>query len=312
MISPSPTGTVGGIDGAGIAVETRREALGRFLRERRESLAPEQVGIASHRGRRTPGLRREEVAFLADIGVKWYARLEAGDEINPSAATLAGIAVALRLSAAELEYLLNLAGLRQPLFSSPDTETMPDPLAALISRSHGIAVKVGDRVLTPILWNTLADAIYGYSAFEDPIERNSLVRALYDPVFIAFLGAEREQLIFNAVGMFRLNYTSPSPSPFTAALYERVKDHPLFTWAWKRRVISNELTSSQLTVREHALVGRLNLYAADFNTPMRSDLFVRMNAPADDQTAAKFARLEQAAHEKPDFARPRLTVESAG
>ena len=73
-------------------------------------MAPEQVGITSRRGRRTPGLRREEVAFLADIGVKWYARLEAGEDVHPSAATLTGVAFALRLSSAELEYVLELAG----------------------------------------------------------------------------------------------------------------------------------------------------------------------------------------------------------
>src|SRR5579862_4258541 len=94
--------------------ETSRQALGRFLRERRERIAPEAVGIASRRNRRTPGLRREEVAFLAEIGVKWYARLEAGDEIHPSAATLTGIAVALQLSNVELEYMLELAGLLRP------------------------------------------------------------------------------------------------------------------------------------------------------------------------------------------------------
>ena len=108
------------------ANETRHEALGHFLRQRREAVAPAQVGILSHRGRRTPGLRREEVAFLADIGVKWYARLEAGEEIHPSEATLAGIAAALQLSSAEFEYVRDLASLRSPLPSvsrSGDADT---------------------------------------------------------------------------------------------------------------------------------------------------------------------------------------------
>ena len=121
--------------------ETSRQALGRFLRERRERTKPEAVGISSTRGRRTPGLRREEVAFLADIGVKWYARLEAGDEIHPSAATLTGIAIALRLSNAELEYVLELAGVRQPQATSSKIDlTMPEPVSALLnnlSRSRG-------------------------------------------------------------------------------------------------------------------------------------------------------------------------------
>ena len=115
------------------ATESPREALARFLRKRRETITPEQVGMSSRRGRRTPGLRREEVAFLADIGVKWYARLEAGDEIHPSESTLAGIAAALQLSSAEFEYMLDLAGLRHSLPSSTEVRTtLPEPILALL------------------------------------------------------------------------------------------------------------------------------------------------------------------------------------
>jgi len=126
-----------------IDFEPRRQALGHFLRERRASLTPEQVGISSQRGRRTPGLRREEVAFLADIGVKWYARLEAGDDIHPSEATLTGIAVALRLSTTEFEYMLDLAGLRRPPFNdSSQTKTPPETLRAFVGGIHGAAAAV--------------------------------------------------------------------------------------------------------------------------------------------------------------------------
>ena len=126
---------------------SRREALGHFLRERRAEIAPDAVGIASRRGRRTPGLRREEVAFLADIGVKWYARLEAGDEVHPSAATLTGIAFALRLSSAELEYILELAGLKQPLASTAEVDvTIPRQISALVTSIHGVAATICDRI----------------------------------------------------------------------------------------------------------------------------------------------------------------------
>lgn len=278
---------------AEIAGETRRQELGRFLRDRRESLSPELVGISSQRGRRTPGLRREEVAFLADIGVKWYARLEAGDEIHPSAATLRGIAAALRLSSAEVEYMLDLSGLGQPVIDATDLEMMPPPLSALCDKSYGVSVSICDRILTPIRWNDIADALYRHSAFENPVERNGLVRALFDPYFISFLGAELESHVFNAVGMFRFNHSSPSPSPFTGDVYERVRDHALFQRAWQQRVVSNELTSSRITVRVHPLIGRLSLYAIDFNMATRSDLFMRVMVPSDDETAAKFARLKQ-------------------
>jgi hypothetical protein len=282
----SRNGTVGG--------ETRHQALGRFLRERRESLAPEEVGITSHRGRRTPGLRREEVAFLADIGVKWYARLEAGDDIHPSTATLTGIALALRLSSAELDYMLELAGLRQPLASEVEA-AIPVPVQPFVARARGVAVTLGDRILTPLHWNPLANVMYGHSRFKDPVERNSLVRGLLDPNFIEFLGPDRNELIFRAVGMFRLNYSSPTPSPFAAGVYEKIKEHPLFQQAWKRRIVAGELTRRDITIRNHALVGKLEMYAVDLNIAIRTDLYVRTYAPANDETVSKFAQLERIA-----------------
>jgi transcriptional regulator with XRE-family HTH domain len=267
--------------------EPRRDALGRFLRERREALAPERCGIASHRGRRTPGLRREEVAFLADIGVKWYARLEAGDDVRPSAATLTGIAVALRLSNAELEYMLDLAGLRERFVNDWDT-TLPEPLRALVASVREVAITVGDRILTPLLWNDLADALYGFSQYTNAVERNSLVRSFRDPEFIEFLGPDREELVFRAVGMFRLNYSSPSPSAFAAQVYEKIKDDPLFQRAWAHRVIAAHLTNSEVTVRHHKRVGKLAVYAVDLTTTIRGDYLTRILAPADGESAKKF------------------------
>lgn len=273
--------------------ESPREALGRFLRKRRETIAPEDVGIASRRGRRTPGLRREEVAFLADIGVKWYARLEAGDEIHPSESTLTGIAVALQLSSAEYEYMLELAGRRHALPSGTEGRTaIPEPIPALLGRLRGVAATIGDKILTPLRWNALADAVYGHSRFKHPVERNALVRCLFDPDFIEFLGPERETLLLRAVGMFRLNYSSPRRSPLAGAVHEKIKDHPLFQWAWNRRVVAAELSDENLMVRNHPLVGRLAVYAIDFATPMRPDLLLRTLVPGDEETTAKFNRLD--------------------
>jgi transcriptional regulator with XRE-family HTH domain len=289
--------------------ETRREALARFLRERRENLAPDQVGIALRRGRRTPGLRREEVAFLADIGVKWYARLEAGDDIHPSAATLVGIAVALRLSNAELEYMLELAGLGKPLTSAPETNVeLSAPILALLNGLRGVSATISDRILTPLRWNALADALYGHSRYDDPVERNALVRTLFDPDFIAFLGAERNEVIFRAVGIYRLNYSSQRPSPFAAGVLEKIKDAPLFQQAWKRRIVASELATDRVAVRNHPKVGKLEVYAIDLNVSLRSDLFLRTLVPANEETATKFELLEKIAKGLPANAGPSLVA----
>src|SRR5882724_8394500 len=79
--------------------------LGDFLRSRRERLDPKMVGLPLGRRRRTPGLRREEVAQLAGIGVDWYIRLEQGRSVSPSAATVDALAKALRLSKVEHAHL---------------------------------------------------------------------------------------------------------------------------------------------------------------------------------------------------------------
>ncbi len=273
---------------------TRRAALGHFLRERRSEIAPEEVGISSRRGRRTPGLRREEVAFLADIGVKWYARLEAGDDVHPSAATLTGIAFALRLSSAELEYVLELAGLPQPLASTAEVDTtIAGSISSLLDSMGGVAATVGDRILTPLRWNKLADRLFGYSSFNFPASRNGLVRSLLDPAYAAFLGPARETIVSRAVGMFRLNFWSLRPSPFVAAVYEMVKDDPLFQQAWRREIVACNLTNDEVLVLNHPVAGKLTVFSRDFSTSASGDLILRTVCPADEETSEKFQRLEK-------------------
>ena len=92
------------------ADELRRQELGGFLRNRRERISPDQVGLRSTRRRRTPGLRREEVAQLAGVGVTWYTWLEQGRDINASPQVLDAIATTLRFDAHERAHLFTLAG----------------------------------------------------------------------------------------------------------------------------------------------------------------------------------------------------------
>src|SRR5579883_1185265 len=89
----------------------RRAELSDFLRSRRARLSPSDVGLLEGNRRRTPGLRREEVALLANIGATWYTRLEQGLPINVSADVLAAISRALRLTSDERRHLYLLAGL---------------------------------------------------------------------------------------------------------------------------------------------------------------------------------------------------------
>ena len=87
----------------------QQQSLGEFLRTTRERLTPEQVGLPLLGRRRTPGLRREEVAYLANVGVSWYTSIEQGKDVHPSHQVLENLAGALRLSEDERRYLFLLS-----------------------------------------------------------------------------------------------------------------------------------------------------------------------------------------------------------
>ncbi|MGI1170311.1 helix-turn-helix transcriptional regulator [Pseudomonas aeruginosa] len=93
------------------AQPSRAEQLGAFLRRRRESIEPQRVGISRLGRRRTPGLRREEVAQLAGVGVTWYTWLEQGRAVRASEQVIGAIARALLCNETETHHLFNLAGL---------------------------------------------------------------------------------------------------------------------------------------------------------------------------------------------------------
>ena len=89
----------------------RRQELGTFLRSRRERITPQQIGLAPGGRRRTPGLRREELAQTAGVGVTWYTWLEQGRDINVSAQVMEAVCRALMLDPDERAHAMTLAGL---------------------------------------------------------------------------------------------------------------------------------------------------------------------------------------------------------
>src|ERR1700759_3406045 len=121
----------------------RRDELRAFLRSRRARLSPADVGLPDNGGpRRTPGLRREELAGLAGVGVSWYTWLEQGRDINPSPEVLDALARALRLDPAERKTLFALARAELPLaddVADGDPEKLDgeiDQLIALVDSIH--------------------------------------------------------------------------------------------------------------------------------------------------------------------------------
>ncbi len=110
----------------------RRQTLADFLRTRRARLSPADVGLPSGMRRRTPGLRREEVAELANIGTSWYVWLEQGRDVHPSPQVLESLAQALRLTLNERRHLFLLAGQPLPPHASPSEESASPALQQVL------------------------------------------------------------------------------------------------------------------------------------------------------------------------------------
>src|SRR5918992_3467218 len=113
--------------------ETRRAELAEFLKHRRALVSPESAGLDANRRRRTPGLRREEVAQLAGVGLSWYTWLEQGRDIKPSAQVLDALARVLRLDRAERAHLFHLARVELPLPPSDYPRSAPPELSAVVA-----------------------------------------------------------------------------------------------------------------------------------------------------------------------------------
>jgi transcriptional regulator with XRE-family HTH domain len=140
-------------------VHRRRDDLAEFLRARRDALTPADVGLPEGRGRRTKGLRREEVALLAGVSVTWYTWLEQGRPINASVDVLDALSRTLRLSEAEHQHLLTLAH-PSTADRAPLPEHAPDALVRLIvSMDPAPAYVLGPR-WEFLAWNTAQSRLY--------------------------------------------------------------------------------------------------------------------------------------------------------
>src|ERR1700694_69548 len=132
--------------------DPRRSEFGDFLRSRREKLTPKAVGLPIGRRRRTAGLRREEVAELAGIGVDWYIRLEQGRTVSPSVTTIDALARALRLSKAEHAHLRAGNAARRAFVR----ESVPEALLRLVNGLNQPAYITGRR-WDILAWNKAAE-----------------------------------------------------------------------------------------------------------------------------------------------------------
>ena len=230
--------------------------LGAFLRSRRTQVDPATAGVPLVGARRTPGLRREEVALLSGVSHTWYTWLEQGRDIHPSRQVVDALARTLRLSAAEHEYVLRLTGHGTPA-PAPGTEGLPAHLQRLLDAldpSPAYAITAGWAIVG---WNEAYARFYPGVATAAPGDRNLLWLVFTDPAVRALLGDwETDSRRF--LTQFRAEAGARLGDPEVVALVARLEaasEH--FRTGWASRDV-DRFTSGERRF-EHPDVGALLL-----------------------------------------------------
>lgn len=250
----------------------RRAELASFLRTRREAVRPEDVGLPSGGRRRTPGLRREEVAVLAQVGVSWYTWMEQGRELTVSPSVLDGIARALRLSPSERAYLFEVAGATAPALDpdSSDLVRLTDMLDAVAGRP-AYAV---DRYWNVLATNALAERVFGIAP-----GHNCLVTFFTDQV-VATRYPFREIAGPMMVAQFRAHAARYAEDPrFAEVVADLVERSTEFRRLWERHVVG--MAPHVDLVYDHPELGRLSFAPTVLTPADRSDLRLFVYVPKD-------------------------------
>jgi transcriptional regulator with XRE-family HTH domain len=272
-----------------------RAELADFLRRRREALRPDQVPAhpSGRRARRTPGLRREEVAELAAVSNSYYERLEQARAPRPSPQVLAALGTALRLTTAEREYLSRLAGQAAPS-AETDPTPVPEDARRVLDRLGPIPAYLVDEREDIVAWNTAAVALITDFA-QLPVEERNTVRLsirLGDTLCSAPAGAEAAFARQTAADLRATSARHPGDRSVGELVNEYAAHSPEFAAAWRNHDVQPrptlrkhlhhpELGELELDRQTLLLPGtdlRLVIYTADQGSPSATAL-ARLGAP---------------------------------
>jgi transcriptional regulator with XRE-family HTH domain len=213
-----------------------RQELADFLRMKREKLSPQAVGLPSGTRRRTPGLRREEVAALAGVGLTWYTWLEQGREINASVEFLEDLARVLKLDATERYHLFLLAHQRPPVVAGHQWCQVTPLVRRLLDDLTLRPAYVMNLSWDIIAWNPAADRLFAI-AERQPEQRNMLWMLFADPELNQRLMGWQEQAP-QILASFRRDYAR---APQDATMLQRIQAlsdvSPQFRQLWQQHDI---------------------------------------------------------------------------
>ncbi|MGW5334290.1 helix-turn-helix transcriptional regulator [Streptomyces bauhiniae] len=254
-----------------------RGELAAFLRDRRERIGPAEVGLPAGPRRRTPGLRREEVAQLAFISTEYYTRLEQARGPRPSREVLSGLVRALRLTDAERDHLHHLAGAPPAPPPGPPREVRRSILD-LLTRLPGTAAIVTSAIGEVLAWNDLAAALMEDFSALSRRDRNLIRRA--------FLGSHQGALYgisdaaeFARDSAQRLRAASaryPDSPEVTGLVAELLAGSEEFTRLWEAYDVSVLPTLAKTF--HHPVVGPLTVNCDALHVPDRDQRIILYTA----------------------------------
>jgi transcriptional regulator with XRE-family HTH domain len=273
------------------ADEIRRRELGAFLRNRRERITPEQIGLPRSRRRRTPGLRREEVALLAGVGVTWYTWLEQGRDIHASAQVLDAISRTLLFDAHERSHLFTLAGAADTTVAD-ETATLLPSVQVLLDRLEPYPALVVNGRYDLLAYNRIwASTVPHLDTI--PIEdRNCLWLIFTDPQWRAVI-VDWDDTVARMVALYRSLMAEHLAEPAWKGLIARLqRASPEFAEVWAR----HEIQSPENRVKrvKHPIVGLLSLEFTYLWLDQRLGTRMITYTPADERTLQRLETLQRA------------------
>lgn len=236
--------------------DARRREFGDFLRSRRERLKPRSVGLPDGARRRTPGLRREEVALLADVGTTWYTWLEQGRDVHASVEVLNALAVALRLDATERRHLFLLAERSPAAPYATGPERVPEGVIRMLDSMLQQPAYVLGRRWDILAWNAQAVAVFGdYGRFEG--DSRNLIHMMFTNDDHRKLLLDWDDLAPLSLAMFRASSAQNVGDPdFERLITTLIETSPEFREWWPRREIVRQ--PSTIKRINHPTAGQLN------------------------------------------------------
>jgi PAS domain-containing protein len=268
----------------------RRDELADFLRNRRAALRPDDVGLQNGGRRRTPGLRREEVAQLAGVGTTWYTWLEQGRDIRASLDVLEALSGALRLSPAERNHLILLGRGEQAKPCEAPPERISPTFRRLVENLGANPAYVLGRRWDYLAWNSAFSVVFGWEPSKDPLSRNHIWLMFMDPARRELM-TDWERGVRLLVARFRADSARNIGDPAFEDLIANLRTFsPEFRKLWNRHEVAG--TAEGRKKLNHPVAGRLSFEHAVFlHAEVPEQRLVLYSPVCEDDTPAKLAQL---------------------